>query len=203
MKSRRFIAVGDIIADFFYNNTKLLGVDGGSSRFNVIANLAYAQCNCAIKGGCGNDTYGKAIMERLAKTGVDTSELFYRNRPVRGYHLIINQETLPQITYNCSKISPINDESTWYEDNLEDIPYFSNGINEEIDVIILDSLDEFALETINKFKCDKVLDIGSIGQLDKLKNEQITTLKGNIEVLQLNEVVLPCLRDRFKIMNLL
>ena len=197
MENRRFVALGDIIADFFYYDTKLLGVDGGSSRFNVIANLARKNCNCVIIGGCGNDQYGRTIIKRLECMGVDISKIAYRDRPVRSFHLTINKENLPQISYRCSRKSPINNESTWYEDNLEDVSGYCRELSKDRDVFILDSLEDFSLEIMRQTPCDKILDIGSVNQLNRLKDEQLDTIRNSIEILQLNEVVLPSLRERF------
>ena len=202
MENKRFVTVGDLIADFYYNKTKLLGIDGGSSRFNVIANLAHMNCQSAVIGGCGNDKIGKTIIKRLANIGVDTSKIFLRDRAVRAYHLTINPSMLPKITYQCSKNSPKNGESSWYEDSVEDISYYHNEIK-DTDVIILDMVDEFSLSAINEFKCDKVLDIGNANRLSKLQDSQISLLKNKIEILQLNENVVPYLMQRFECTNLL
>ena len=172
MKDKRFIALGDLIADCYYNETKLLGIDGGSSRFNVIANLSHMNCQSVIIGGCGNDKIGDIIIKRLSKIGVDTSKIFLRNRATRAYHLTINKDTLPKITYQCSKNSPQNGKSTWYEDSLDSIQHCYDEVK-DTDVIVLDNLDEFSLSVINEFECDKVLDIGNTNQLEKLENSKI------------------------------
>ena len=64
MNDRRFIVFGDLIADCYYLDDKLLGMDGGSSRFNVIANLAGMSCKNSIIGGFGNDKKGKNIVQK-------------------------------------------------------------------------------------------------------------------------------------------
>lgn len=197
MSNRRFIALGDLIADYYYNEKKLLGIDGGSSRFNVIANLASMNCKTAIIGGCGNDEVGKTIIKRLDDIGVDVSKIFLKDKATRAYHLMVNQETLPQITYKCSKNSPCDMSSTWYDDSIEDIDYCKKNIYDS-DVIILDNLDRFSLAIISGFECDKVLDIGNSKQLLQLKHNQIKSLSNRLEILQLNERVVP---DIMKILN--
>lgn len=200
MKNKRFIALGDLIADCYYNEKKLLGIDGGSSRFNVIANLSHMNCQSAIIGGCGNDKIGNTIIKRLSRIGVDTSKIFLRDRATRAYHLTINKDTLPKITYQCSKNSPQNGKSTWYEDSLDNIQYFSKEVK-DTDVVVLDNLDELSLSVINQFQCDKVLDIGNTNQLEKLEKSKVDSLKNKIEILQLNERVVPYLINRFGITN--
>jgi len=202
MENRRFIALGDLIADCYYNGTKLLGIDGGSSRFNVIANLAHMNCQTAVVGGCGNDKIGTTIIKRLANMRVDTSKIIFRDRETRAYHLIIDQATLPKITYQCSKQSPKDGKSTWYEDSVEDIPYCHSQVRNN-DVIVLDMVDEFSFAAIDNFECEKVLDIGNPKQLDRLEDDQISLLRNKIEILQLNKRVVPYLMQRFEFTNIL
>lgn len=197
MENKRFIALGDLIADAYYNGTKLLGVDGGSSRYNVIANLAQMNCKCAVIGGCGNDRTGRIIVKRLENMGVDTSGIFCRDRQTRAYNLIINKDNFPKITYHCSKYSPKTGELTWYEDTSDDILYCFNNVK-NTDVIVLDTLDDFSLDVIDKFKCDKILDIGNTKHLESLTDNQIDFLRNKLEIIQLNARTIPYLMQRFK-----
>ena len=121
MNDRRFIVFGDLIADCYYLDDKLLGMDGGSSRFNVIANLAGMSCKNSIIGGCGNDKKGKNIVKKMKELNMDTSQIFFRNAKTKAYYLSVDKAKLPKITYNCSKKSPKDGKTTWYDDNLEDI----------------------------------------------------------------------------------
>lgn len=202
MDNRRFVVLGDLIADLYYNGTKLIGIDGGSSRFNVIANLASMKCNTLAIGGCGNDKIGNRILKRYTQLGVDTSRVRYKNQATRVYHLVIDKAMLPKITYECSKISPANYECTWYDDDLQDIEYCRGEVTKN-DVVIFDKLDEFSLKIINDFECYKALDIGSSNGLEKLNDNQIIALKGKLSLLQLNERVIPYLMQRFQYSDIL
>lgn len=202
MKDKRFIVFGDLIADCYYLDNKLLGIDGGSSRFNVIANLAGMSCKNSIIGGCGNDKKGKNIIKRMKELNMDTSQIFFRNAKTKAYYLSVDKAKLPKITYNCSKKSPKDGKTTWYDDNLEDISYYYSKTKDN-DVIVLDDLDELSLAIINMFKCDKMLDIGKTSQLERLRDDQILGLKNKIKILQLNERVVPYLMQRFECRNLL
>ncbi len=35
----RVVSVGDLVTDFYYNNSKIIGVDGGKSCHNIVINL--------------------------------------------------------------------------------------------------------------------------------------------------------------------
>lgn len=202
MNDRRFIVFGDLIADCYYLDDKLLGIDGGSSRFNVIANLAGMSCKNSIIGGCGNDKKGKNIVKKMKELNMDTSQIFFRNAKTKAYYLSVDKAKLPKITYNCSKKSPKDGKTAWYDDNLEDISYYHSKAKDN-DVIVLDDLDELSLAIINMFKCDKMLDVGKTSQLERLRDDQILGLKNKIKILQLNERVVPYLMQRFECRNLL
>ena len=38
----RIISIGDLVTDFYYKNGKLIGVNGGMTSHNIIANIATA-----------------------------------------------------------------------------------------------------------------------------------------------------------------
>ena len=65
----RYVALGDLVADCYYKNIgqdkELIKIDGGSSRFNVIANLAARGCKTAVISGCGMDLAGKIALHSL------------------------------------------------------------------------------------------------------------------------------------------
>lgn len=193
----RFVVLGDLVADLYYNGTKLIGIDGGSSRFNVIANLATMGCNTAAIGGCGNDKFGKTILKRYSNLGVDVSNVKIKDKPIRAYNLIINQAMLPKLNYECSKISPVNYQNTWYEDSIDDIEYCKKHVNSG-DVVVLDKLDDFSISIINDLNCNKAIDIGTTKMLEKMDDNQIMELKGKLSLLQFNERVIPYIMQRFE-----
>ena len=196
MKNRRFMALGDLIADCYYIEKKKVGIDGGSTRFNVIANLANMNCQTVIVGGCGNDQVGRVMIKRLKDMGVDVSKIFLRNRKARAYHLQLDKRVLPKVSYQCSKESPLDGETTWYEDGLDDSQYYYSEVNEN-DTVVLDMVDEMSLDVLQNVECDKILDIGNSKRLELLQDEQIAVLENRIEILQLNERVVPYLMKRF------
>lgn len=197
MDNRRYVVLGDFIADLYYSEKKLIGVDGGSSRFNVIANLANMNCNTVAIGGCGNDKFGKIVLKRYSKLGVDVSRVKLRDKPIRAYNLSIDQAMLPKLKYECSKISPITYQNTWYEDSLEEIEYYKSQVSPN-DIVVLDKLDDLSLNIIDDFDCYNALDIGHSNRLEQLSDERITALRKKISILQLNDRVIPYLMQRFK-----
>ena len=185
---RRFIAAGDLVADCYYQidngKKKLIKVDGGASRFNVIANLAKRGCNTKILSGCCTDQVGKMILHFMDDLNVDTSDVILKEGSTKKYHIIpTNYES-----HLCQKICPICGKNTWYNESIEDIDYYISKIQRR-DVVILDSI-ELEMEELLYSNNDKVLDLGRIKKLLPLSKTQIKhLLRRKIEILQLNEVV--------------
>ena len=71
----RVVSIGDLVLDYYYKNGKLIGVDGGMSSHNIIANLAKKKISTAIYGVSGNDIQGKIANLSLKKLNVDVIDI--------------------------------------------------------------------------------------------------------------------------------
>jgi len=199
--NKRFVALGDLIADCYYKGKEIIRFDGGGSRFNVMANMAELGYQCAILGGRGNDEIGEILVNDLSDIGVDTSNMYILPKRSRSFNLSLVEEKLPDVTYICSKNSPIDGRVTWYENNSEDLNRIKPLIDPD-DVIILDEVDSFSRQIISEIGNDLVIDIGNINHLKKLSDEEIVNLKNKFEIIQLNERVATYLIQRFKFNNI-
>ena len=72
----KVISIGDLVTDFYYKNGKLVGVSGGMSSHNIIANLSKFKVKTAVYGVCGDDNAGKVALNSLKKLGVDVENVF-------------------------------------------------------------------------------------------------------------------------------
>ena len=54
----RVVSIGDLVLDYYYKNNKLVGVSGGMTSHNIVANLAKYNISTAVFGVCGNDDMG-------------------------------------------------------------------------------------------------------------------------------------------------
>ena len=85
----RIISIGDLVLDYYYNNGKLVGVNGGMSSHNIIANLANFGLNTSVIGVCGNDSAGKIAIKSLEELKVDTSNIEISNDiKTRCFHIV-------------------------------------------------------------------------------------------------------------------
>ena len=67
----RVVSIGDLVTDYYYKNEKFLGINGGMTSHNIIANLAKMGINTAVFGTCGNDIQGEIAIKSLEKLDVD------------------------------------------------------------------------------------------------------------------------------------
>lgn len=199
----RYVALGDLVADCYYKNVgqdkELVKIDGGSSRFNVIANLAARGNDTCVISGCGNDMVGEIVLNSLIRLDVDTSLVIRKDIKTRAYHLTIEGDK-----HICTRTCPICGNNTWYRFPIVATEYFRKYVKPD-DVLILDGLKPENIPIITTFPNEKVLDIGRIKRLVKLSNQEIVNIlqNRNIEILQLNESVEQYLMQRFKILDLL
>ena len=64
----RVVSIGDLVTDYYYKNEKFLGINGGMTSHNIIANLAKMGINTAVFGVCGNDMQGEIAIKSLKKS---------------------------------------------------------------------------------------------------------------------------------------
>lgn len=195
----RYVALGDLVADCYYKNIgyekELVKIDGGSSRFNVIANLASRGCKTAVISGCGTDLAGRIALHSLMKLNVDASFVMRkREAKTRCYHLTVEGDK-----HVSKRTCPICGNRTWYEP-IVSTEYCRKWTGQK-DILILDGLKPENIPIITNFPNEKVLDIGRTKRLEKLSNRDILNIlqNRNIEILQLNEIVEKYLMQRFNI----
>lgn len=199
----RYVALGDLVADCYYKNIgqdkELIKIDGGSSRFNVIANLAARGNSTCVISGCGCDKIGKIVLNSLMKLNVDTTFVIRNGIETRTYHITVEGNE-----HICTRTCPICGKKTWYDKPIVTIEYCRECIRKD-DILILDGLKPENIPIITTFENEKVLDIGRTKRLVNLSNQDILDIlqNRNIEILQLNESVEQYLMQRFGIENLL
>lgn len=200
IENKEFVVLGDLIADYYYDNNLLLFTSGGSSRFNVIANLSQMDCACKVVGGCGNDNTGNILLDELKRFGINTENININNGLTRGYNLMINENVDGSVYYECSKFSPVDGSYSWYNNYAEDLDLMKDKISKD-DVLIFDGLDDFQLSCINELKNDMFIDVGSSKDLINLPEQKIRTLCGKFKIIQVNERVMPFLNNFFELKN--
>ena len=196
MEKLRFIVTGDPPADYYYKSPKKLAlIDGGSSKFNCLLGLAYLGNPTAVIGTVNSNIIGQMILAGFKREYVDTSDIKIIDMPQsRIYHL----SSLENGHFSSSKICPICGNATWYEKSFTTNQYCISKIKSN-DVIIFDHLTPQDIELISILPNDKIIDLGHVRRT--LSPQNILSLIGKFEIIQMNGRVAMYLKDLFNLRN--
>ena len=105
----RVVSIGDLVLDYYYKNNKLVGVSGGMTSHNIIANLAKHNINTAVFGVCGNDDMEYVCKKSLEDLKVNIDNVVtLDNVNTRCFHVSYNDEDNKKVfTSKASIISSI------------------------------------------------------------------------------------------------
>ena len=84
----RVVSIGDLVTDYYYKNEKLLGINGGMTSHNIIANLAKMGIDTATFGVCGDDLQGKIAIKSLENLNVDVKNIAILNNVKNGMKIV-------------------------------------------------------------------------------------------------------------------
>lgn len=83
----RVVSIGDLVTDYYYKGKTLLGVCGGMTSHNIIANLAHKKIPTLVIGVCGNDSAGKIAIKSLQDLKIETKVEIKDNIKTRCFHV--------------------------------------------------------------------------------------------------------------------
>lgn len=192
----RVVSIGDLVLDY-YKNGKLIGVDGGMSSHNIIANLAKKKISTAVHGVSGNDIQGKIANLSLKKLNVDVSKVLIKdNIKTRCFHVSYDEEG-----FISKKRCPKCNEKKWYEESQIDIEYITKNIQND-DILVFDNLNDKNIEIIKNVSNKKIIDIGQYFEFENLSKEDIINkLNNGFEIINFNERVSNYLLDKLNLKN--
>ena len=185
----RVISFGDLYIDYYLSNDLVLGICGGKTNANVIANLA-KYYDTAFYGVCGNDAQGDVAIKSLSCLGVDTSNIERVEGHTKAFFID---------SKGYSTTCPYCGRKLAYKNNKYDPKKILPFIQED-DFIVIDNLNVGVLEVLNNTNNKAFLDIGYLGNLLYLSlDEIIDILKDRFEIINMNGKVYDVLRNKFKL----
>lgn len=195
----RVVSIGDLVTDYYYKNNKLIGINGGMTSHNIIANLAKMKINTSVFGCCGNDLQGKIAINSLEKINVDISNIkIIEDIRTRCFHVSYHEKD-NKLTFASKKRCPFCNNKKWYEESLIDTNYILSNIKED-DILVFDNLNDKNQLIINNTNNKKVIDLGQYFEFESLTNEKIINKIANkFEIINLNERVASYLINRFSL----
>ena len=198
----KIISIGDLVTDFYYKNGKLVGVNGGMTSHNIIANIAKMGLDTAVYGVCGQDVTGNVALKSLKDIGVNIDNVeIIKNIKTRCFHVSYIEEN-GKLEFKSKKRCPICNQKHWYEESNINTDNILKKIKIE-DVLVFDNLNIKNQIIINNCKNKKMLDLGQYFELDNYSDEEvINKIENKFDIINLNERVEKYLINRFSLNSL-
>ncbi|MCH5166624.1 MAG: hypothetical protein J1F35_01905 [Erysipelotrichales bacterium] len=185
----RIISFGDLFIDYYLNNDLVLGICGGKTNANILANLS-KYFDTAFFGVVGNDTQGRVAVDSLKKLGCDISHIETIDEKTKSF-FIDNKGYSTTCPYCGRKLS-------YHGFKFEEESVLSS-INDD-DMIVVDNLNVSTMNIINKVNNKAFLDIGYLGNLLYISLDELEELLASrFEIINMNESVYKVLRKKFQI----
>jgi len=194
----RIVSIGDLVTDYYYKEGKLIGVNGGMTSHNIIANIQKIGHSTKVFGVCGNDMAGSISIKSLEDIGVDISDIIRKDLHTRCFH-ISYFENNDKLSFVSKKRCPFCNNKNWYEESQIDTNMILNLLNNE-DILVIDNLNEKNMEIVNKVSNDVMLDLGQYFEFENKSSDEIVGLLSNkFCIIQMNERVEKFLIKKLKI----
>lgn len=185
----RFISFGDLYVDYYMNNGLVIGINGGKTNANIIANLS-KYYDTSFFGVAGLDIQGDVAISSLSKLGVDVTNIKRVDKRTKKY-FISNKE----VSATC----PVCGRNISYKNPLYDPEEVKTLIKED-DLIIVDNLNKGVIDVLDSVTNKAFLDLGCLGSLLYLSLDEILDLlKDRFEIINMNEKVYNVLRNKYKL----
>lgn len=198
----RVVSIGDLVTDFYYKNGKLVGINGGMSSHNIIANITKNGIETKVYGVCGNDNAGKIAIDSLKSLGTNVDSVkIIEEVKTRCFH-VSYQGTDGKLTFTSKKRCPFCNEKRWYDESKINSEEILNEIDKN-DILVFDNLNTKNQEIIDNCLNKKMLDLGQYFELENYSDlEIIDKLKNKFTIINLNERVEKYLEKRYSLASL-
>ncbi len=197
----RIISIGDLVTDYYYKDGKMVGINGGMTSHNIIANLAKMNINTAVFGACGDDPQGKIAIKSLENLKVDIKNInILRNVRTRCFHVSYFDND-GELTFTSKKRCPFCKNKKWYVDSLIDTNDILKKINDD-DILVFDNLNNKNQIIIDNTNNKKIIDLGQYFELEDFSCKEIVDkLNNKFEIINFNERVSKYLIKRLDLNN--
>lgn len=197
----RVVSIGDLVTDFYYKDGKLLGLNGGMSSHNIIANLSNMKVETSVFGACGNDSTGVVAIKSLNDLKIDTSNIeILDNVSTRRFHVSYMLKD-DKLSFTSTKRCPFCNNKKWYDNSLIDVNKILEKINDN-DILVFDNLNKKNQEIIDNTYNIKLLDLGQYFEFEELNQKDIINkIKSKFKIINMNERVEKYLIQRLSLKN--
>ena len=197
----RVISIGDLVTDYYYKDDKLIGVNGGMTSHNIIANLAHAGIKTSVFACCGNDCQGRIAIDSLERLKVDIENIkIIENVRTRCFHVSYHDSD-GKLTFTSKKRCPFCNNKKWYDESLIDTNFIISNIKAD-DILVFDNLNNQNQIIIDSTSNKKIIDLGQYFEFENMDNQEILKkLANKFEIINFNERVTKYLLNRLNLTN--
>jgi sugar/nucleoside kinase (ribokinase family) len=198
----KVISIGDLVTDYYYKDGKLLGICGGMTAHNIVANLSKMKVETSVIGVVGNDEAGKIAIRSLKDLGVDVNNIEIKTgMNTRCFHVSYFEDN-GKYSFTSKKRCPICQKKRWYEESQINVSKSLKKI-EKNDILVFDNLNPINQEIISKTTNNKMLDLGQYFELESYNDDVIQKIfTCNFAIINLNERVEKYFKERFNLKDL-
>lgn len=195
----RVVSIGDLVTDYYYLNGKLVGINGGMTSHNIIANLAKKGITTAVYGVCGDDYQGRIAVDSLKKLKVDVDNIaILSGVRTRCFH-VSYFDSDGKLSFTSKKRCPFCNNKKWYDESLINQKEIINNLKDD-DVLVFDNLNDKNQFIVDKTKNIKIIDLGQYFEFEDIPNNKIIEkLKSKFEIINFNERVTDYLVKKLKV----
>lgn len=199
MSKMRVISIGDLVTDYYYRDDKLIGINGGMTSHNIIANLAKTGIETSVFGCCGDDCQGKLAINSLEKLNVDISNIkIINNIRTRCFHVSYYNDN-GRLSFTSKKRCPFCHNKKWYEESLIDTNFVMSNLKSD-DILVFDNLNEKNQQIIDNTNNKKIIDLGQYFEFEQMENNEIIRkISKKFEIINFNERVTKYLLNRMNL----
>lgn len=194
----RIVGIDDLVLDYYYDNGKLIAVDGGISVYNILVNLAAKNLPTSAIGSCGNDIKGKISIDSLKRLNVDTSNIEENpNINTRSMHInFVNG------SFTSKRRCPICGEKDWYEKSLIEVDNILDKLDKD-DILLFQGATPINKKILDNCNNKALVDLGYYNEFNDYSDEYIIDyFKRKFEILNINERVYNYFKERFNNKNI-
>lgn len=188
----RLVSFGDLYLDYYFKDGKLIGIDGGKTNANIIANLT-SHFNTAFLAIIGTDSRGDIAAYSLRRLGVDVQVIKQVGGNTKAFFIEDSKYTT-----TC----PYCDREVGYKHVHIDETSIIKNIKSD-DIIVVDNVKTSTINILKAITNKAFLDIGYISDIRfKSLDEIVDDLHNRFVAINMNERVYKFIKNKFNIDSL-
>lgn len=182
----RLVSFGNLYLDYYIRNSEVLGVMGGKTNANILANLS-SNFETLFIGCCGNDSLGNVAVKSLTDLNINT--IIKRiEKQTKAFFISEN---------GYSKVCPLCNRAVGYRGDYLTLDEILPHIKKE-DYLIIDNLNSLTVKVLKNTSNLAFIDLGYETEIiSKSLDELIDIFNGRFEIINMNERVYNMIKSKF------